>query len=139
MALKPYETPWPSLTLKEILSLGFIRADSTNRRLLLPNGVPVGVAKQIVNNNADAAVSIGEGIGYLGFTGTQVGTLTINFPAAAADIDGLVITVYTQAAVGTALTLASSGATFNNAPATLTAGQAFRYIYDHATLKWYPA
>jgi hypothetical protein len=139
MALKPYETPWPSLTLKEILSLGFLRADFTNQRILLPNGSPLGVAKQIINNNASASVNLREGASFLGFTGTQVGTLAINFPAAAADIDGLVITVYTQAAVGTALTLASAGATFNNAPATLTAGQVIRYIYDHATLKWYPA
>jgi len=136
--MNPYRPTAPSPILQELLNLGVLRADSENKQILLPSGVTMGKPKAVVNNQASASYTIPESTDYVGFTGTQQASLTINFPAASAGNDGRVIVIYTQAAVGTALTLASAGATFNNAPATLTAGQVIRYIYDHATLKWLP-
>ncbi len=92
-------------------------------------------SKTIINNNASASVSVATN--YLGFTGTNVATLTVNFPAASPTIDGMRITVFSQAAI-TTLTLASSGATFIAAPASLGANGITRFIYDHAGLLWLP-
>ena len=92
-------------------------------------------SKTVINNNASASVSASTN--YLGFTGTNVATLTVNFPAASVSIDGMRVTVFSQAAV-TTLTLASSGATFVNAPTSLAANGITRFIYNHATLQWLP-
>jgi len=94
--------------------------------------------RQIINNNAATPTNINAGVSYLGYTGTNLATLTINFPAGAAGIDGLIITVYFSAAVGTALTLASSGATFVDAPATVAAKTRVSYIYNNASTQWLP-
>lgn len=94
--------------------------------------------KAVVNNNASATYTFAANQGYVAFTGTQVASLTINFPAAAAGIDGLEVEVYTQAAVGTAVTFASTGATFVGAPATLAAGSLTKFIFNSATNQWLP-
>lgn len=97
------------------------------------------LGKAIVNNNAAASYNVAANISYVAFTGTNVTTLTINFPASDPLYDGLTIEVYTQAAVSVAVTFASSGATFVGAPATLTAGSVTRFRYHHATTQWLPA
>jgi hypothetical protein len=99
----------------------------------------VGAAgRQIINNNAATPVTINPGVSYLGFTGTNLTTLTINFPAAANTPNGLIIIVYFSAAVSVALTLASTGATFVDAPATVAAKTRMAYIFDTASLQWLP-
>ena len=95
-------------------------------------------AKVVVNNNASATYIVPANTNYVGFTGTQVGTVAFTFPAAAAVIDGLRVTIYTQAAVGTSATFASTGAIFVGAPATLAAGSLTRFIYHHAGTEWLP-
>lgn len=95
--------------------------------------------KTIINNNAATPVTIGAGISYLAFTGTNLTTLTVNFPNGAAAIDGFVITVYFSATVSVALTFASTGATFVDAPATVAAKTTVRFIYDNASTQWIPA
>lgn len=95
--------------------------------------------KAVINNNASATYTVASGVNYVGFTGTQVASLAFTFPAASAAIDGLQVRIYTQAAVGTSATWASSGATFVGAPATLASGSVTRFIYHHATLQWLPA
>ncbi len=143
----PYQPQGPSAILQDLLNLGVLRVDKTNARILLPDGTDLQITvpgalkllgKVIVNNNAAASYNVPANTGYVAFTGTQQASLTINFPAAAAAIDGEIIAVFSQAAVGTALTLASIGATFVGAPATLTAGQVIRFIYNHATTQWLP-
>jgi hypothetical protein len=95
-------------------------------------------AKAVVNNNASATYTVGSGVRYVAFTGTQVGTVAFTFPAGNAGIDGLPITIYTTAAVGTSSTWASSGTTFVGAPATLAAASVTRFVYHHATTQWLP-
>jgi len=136
--LTSYSPQAPSSILQDLLNLGVLRIDSTNRVVLKPSGQPMGVAKTVVTNNAAASYAIPEGSAYVAFIGTQVGTLTINLPAAAAAYDGQPVTIYTQAAVGTALTLTSTGGTIVGAPATLTAGQVLRYVFHAATNQWLP-
>ncbi len=92
-------------------------------------------SKTVINNNASASVSTVTN--YIGFTGTNVATLTVNFPAASATFDGMRVTVFSQAAI-TTLTLASAGATFINAPTSLAANGLVRFIYNHASLQWLP-
>jgi hypothetical protein len=94
--------------------------------------------KTVNNNNVGASVTIPAGQSYYAFTGTNVTTLTINYPAGSPSINGLEITVYFSAAVSVALTLASTGATFVDAPATVAAKTRVSYIYDSASTQWLP-
>jgi hypothetical protein len=94
--------------------------------------------KAIVNNNAATPYNIASAISYVAFTGTNLVTLTVNFPAAANAFDGQELTVYFSAAVSTALTLASTGATFVDAPATVAAKTRVSFIYDAASTQWIP-
>jgi hypothetical protein len=94
--------------------------------------------KAVVNNNASGTYTVAAGVSYVAFTGTNVGTVAFTFPAGAAGLDGLVIEIYTAAAVVTSSTWASTGTTFIGAPATLTAGSTTRFIYHHATTNWLP-
>jgi len=91
--------------------------------------------KVVVNNNA-GNYTVASGITYVGFTGTQAASVLFTFPAGAAAIDGTTITIFTVAAVGTASTWASAGATFVSAPATLAAGSITAFIYDHNSTQW---
>jgi hypothetical protein len=103
---------------------------------------PLGVyaaGKAVVNNNASSTYTVGSGITYVAFTGTQAASVAFTFPAAAAGIDGRKIDIYTQAAVGTSSTWSSSGASFVGSPATLAAGSVTRFVYHHATTSWLPA
>jgi hypothetical protein len=94
--------------------------------------------KAVVNNNASGTYTVAAGVSYVAFTGTNVGTVAFTLPAAAAGLDGLVIEIYTTAAVGTSSTWSSSGATFVGAPATLAAASVTRMVYHHATTQWLP-
>lgn len=93
--------------------------------------------KVVVNNNA-GNYTIPAAISYVGFTGTQAASVQFIFPAASNAIDGLKITIFTAAAVGTASTWISAGATFVSAPATLAAGSITAFEYDHLSLQWMP-
>ena len=93
----------------------------------------------VVNNNASAAYTVAKAVKYVAFTGTNVTTLTLNFSAAAATLDGMLVEVYTQAAVSVAVTFASTGATFVGAPATLGAGSVTRFRFNAASNQWLPA
>src|SRR6266436_4476458 len=92
--------------------------------------------KVVVNNNAVTPYVIPANTTYVGFTGTQLATLQFTFPAGGASIDGYKITIFTAAAVGTAATWVSAGATFVGAPATLAANSVTAFIYDQGSTQW---
>ena len=123
---------------------GFNKAKTAySLRLLGSNGlfqVAEGLAltgKTIVNNGATTTYTVAAKKNYVYMT-TTAASLAFTLPAAAATIDGLLVTVVTDTSVAT-LTWASTGATFVGAPAASTANTPIRMIYDHASLKWYPA
>jgi len=129
---------------KEMLACGFARMNTGNTGLVLPDGTPLALAplpgalaRILVNNNAATPYAVPASTRYVGFTGTNLATLAIAFPAAAAALDGFEMTVYTAAAVGTAVTFTSTGATFVGAPATLAAGSVTKFVYNHATTQWF--
>lgn len=93
--------------------------------------------KSIVNNGATATYTVAAKKNYAYLT-TTAASIAFTLPAGAAAIDGLLVTVVTDTAVA-ALTWASAGATFVGAPAASSANTPIRMIYDHASLKWYPA
>lgn len=137
----PYATTSP--LLQELLAAGVVRFNADNTGVVLPTGatfplatIPAILARVLVNNNAAAAYAVPADTDYVGFTGTQVGTVAFTLPAAAAGNDGLVITIFTQAAVGVSATWVSAGATFVGAPATLAALSVTKFVYNHATLQW---
>ena len=74
------------------------------------------------------------------YIATPAATITVTLPAAAAAIDGQVITVCFGTTISTTLTWVSSGATFVGAPAAaaIVANVPVRFIYIHAQLKWLP-
>lgn len=96
------------------------------------------LSKLVVNNNSTTPYTIPNDTAYVLFTGTQAGagTMTINLPAAASSRDSQEITIFTAGAIGTALTVASSGATVVGTPATLAANSTLKYKYDAATTQW---
>lgn len=92
--------------------------------------------KEVVNNNAATAYTLAANTTYLGFTGTQAAALALTFPAAAAAINGLIITVMSETAIAADVTWISAGATFLGAPAALAANTPVSFIYHHATATW---
>jgi hypothetical protein len=102
-------------------------------------GGPQGI--QVINNNASAIVTIPMTAptftSYLSMTGTNQASVQFVFPAIAAVSDGFRLTIYTAAAIGTAVTYSSTGGTFPGAPATLAAGGLARFIKQGTT--WLPA
>lgn len=96
------------------------------------------LSKLVVNNNTTTPYTIPNNTAYVLFTGTQAGagTMTINLPAAASSSDGQEVTIFTAGAIGTALTVASSGATVVGTPATLAANSTLKYKYDAGTTSW---
>lgn len=70
------------------------------------------------------------------FTGAAGATFALTLPAAAAGIDGLVVTVMSTVARPTT-TWASTGGTIVGAPAALVANTPVNLQYDHASLSWY--
>jgi len=94
-----------------------------------------GSSKVIVNNGATTTYTVPAGASYVNIT-TSAASLAFTFPAAAALIDGIEIIINPSASVATA-TWSSSGATFIGSPSSLIANTSVRFIYDHATLKWY--
>lgn len=123
---------------------GFNKAKTAySARILGSNGlfqVAEGLgnlSKSIVANGATVTYTVPAKKNYVYLT-TTAASLAFTLPAAAAAIDGLLVTVVTDTSVAT-LTWASSGATFVGAPTASTANTPIRMIYDHASLKWYPA
>jgi hypothetical protein len=86
----------------------------------------------VVNNNGSASYTVADNTNFVVFTGTQQATLTINLPAVTGGhaIDGQAVTIYSDAAAGSGLTVASAGGTVYGAPATFAAKsiQCYRYI-----------
>lgn len=94
-------------------------------------------AKVIVNNGATTTYTVPPKTSYVYLT-TTAASMAMTMPAAAAAIDGLLLTVCPSAAVAT-VTWSSTGATFVGAPASFGPNTPVRMIYDHASLAWYPA
>jgi len=96
------------------------------------------LSKLVVNNNSTTPYTIPNDTAYVLFTGTQAGagTMTINLPSAANSRDAQEVTIFTAGAIGTALTVASSGATVVGTPATLAANSTLKYKYDAGTTSW---
>lgn len=96
------------------------------------------LSKLVVNNNSTTPYTLPNDTAYVLFTGTQAGagTMTINLPSAANSRDAQEITIFTAGAIGTALTVASSGATVVGTPATLAANSTLKYKYDAGTASW---
>ena len=92
--------------------------------------------KTLFNNGAATTYTVPAGQSYVYLT-TSAATLAVTFPAAAAAIDGLVLTFCTSATVAS-VTFASAGAVFANVLTSLTLNVPVRMIYNHATLTWYP-
>lgn len=93
--------------------------------------------KVISANGSTVTYTVAAKKSYAYLTSTAA-SMAFTFPAAAAAIDGLKVTVCTDTTIAT-VTWASAGATFVGAPAATVANTPVRMIYDHATLKWYPA
>lgn len=94
-----------------------------------------GSSKIIVNNGATTTYTVPAGASYVNIATSAV-SLAFTFPAANTLIDGLELAINPSAAVAT-VTWSSSGATFVGAPSALVANTSVKFIYDHATLKWY--
>ncbi len=123
---------------------GFNKAKAAySARIIGSNGlfqIAEGLAltgKTISANGATATYTVAAKKNYNYLTTTAV-AIAFTFPAASASIDGLLVTVVTDIGVAT-LTFASAGATFVGAPAASVGNTPIRMIYDHASLKWYPA
>ncbi len=95
------------------------------------------LSKVVVNNNAASSVQLANNTAWTLFTGTNVGTLTVNLPAAANASDGEQVAFYTQAAIATSSVFASTGATVVGGPATMAAGTTAKFLYDSGTTTWY--
>lgn len=94
-------------------------------------------AKVFANNGATTTYTVPANTSYVYLT-TTAASLTITLPAASAAIDGLIITIVPSAVVAT-LSWLSTGATFVGALTAFALNTPVRLIYDHASLKWYPA
>lgn len=93
--------------------------------------------KVISANGATVTYTVAAKKSYAYVTSTAA-SLAVTFPAGAAAIDGMRITFVTDTSIAT-VTWASTGTTFVGAPAATTANVPNRFVYDHATLKWYIA
>lgn len=123
---------------------GFNKAKTSySARILGSNGlfqVAEGLSilgKVVSANGATTTYTLSAKKNYAYIT-TTAASLAFTLPAAAAAIDGLLVTIVTDTVVAT-LTWASSGATFVGAPTASAVNTPIRMIYDHASLKWYPA
>lgn len=88
-------------------------------------------ATQVVNNNASATITLSASAPFADTilcTGTNVASVQFILPPVANLTDGFPVIISTQAAIGTASTFTSSGGAFVGAPATMSAGQAVRFI-----------
>lgn len=110
------------------------RIVGSNGMLQVREGLSL-LGKTIINNGATTTYTVAAKTNYVYMT-TSAASMAFTLPAAAAAIDGLMITVVTNIAVAT-VTWASTGATFAGAPAASLANTPIRLIYDHATLIWY--
>lgn len=93
------------------------------------------LGKTIHTNNASASVTVGAGISFIGFVGTNPSGLTVVFPAAAAANDGLHITIFSESSL-VGITVTSSGATVVGNPGSLGTNGFLSFVYNHATTQW---
>lgn len=123
---------------------GFSKAkEAYSMRILGANGlmqVKEGyseMSKVVAANGATTTYTYPAKCSYVYIT-SSAASLQVTLPAAAANIDGLKITIVPDTTIATATWL-STGATFAGAPASFAANTPVRMVYDHASLKWYPA
>ena len=95
------------------------------------------LSKVFANNGSTTTYTVPSATSYVYLTTTAI-SMAFTLPAASATIDGLLITIVPSAAVAT-ITWASAGATFVGALTSLAINAPARLVYDHASLKWYPA
>ena len=96
-----------------------------------------GSSKVVTNIVAATTYTIPAKCSYAYIT-TSGATLAVTYPAAAAAIDGLRVTLVMGTTNATTSAL-STGATFVGFPASMTANVPFTCIYHHATTQWLPA
>jgi hypothetical protein len=113
-------------------STTLVYSDGTN---ILTYSKDIYVNKAVVSNNATTAYTIPASTSYIAFIGTNTSTLAFTFPAGSETIDGLKITIVSQAAVTTP-TFTSTGTTFIGNPSSLVANVPISFIYHHATTNW---
>jgi len=101
---------------------------------LLSTGMSYHTSKTVTTTNSLTTATISTRYRY--FTGTAGASFAITLPAAAASIDGEVITIMSTAARATT-TWISTGATFVGAPASLVANTPVKLQYHHATTQWF--
>ena len=99
-------------------------------------GDTIAIDTKNVADNAAATYTVGSSVYYVHFTGTQVGTVAFTFPAGSSGINGKTIQITTDAAIGTSTTWTSSGATFLNAPTTMSAGETAQFKYFNSNTEW---
>lgn len=113
-----------------------LRILGSNGMLQMAEGT-AQLAKSIVANGATTTYTVPAKKSYIYMT-TTAASLAFTLPAGAAALDGLCLTIVTDTTVPT-ITWASTGTTFVGAPTATVANTPIRMIYDHASLKWYPA
>lgn len=111
-----------------------LRISPKGSEYLILDGVRRESSKAVVSTGVLTSVTLTARRTYL--TGSAGANLTVTFPAASANIDGALYTVFSSN-LRLNLTLSSSGATFVGTPATLVALTPYTFQYDHATTKWY--
>lgn len=94
--------------------------------------------KTTVNNSSTTTYTYPVNIEYVYIT-TSAASLAITFPQTGATDDGKLIAFAVSTAVATSTYVAGTGsATIVGFPASLTANQIYRFVYDHATTQWLP-
>jgi len=96
------------------------------------------LSKVVVSNGAATTYTVPAGASYV-YILTTAASLAITLPAAAASIDGLVVVIVPNNVVAAVTWVSAGSAAFVGAPTALATNTPVRWIYDHASLKWYPA
>lgn len=100
---------------------------------LLTKGMECNLSRTINSTNGVTTITLTTR--YTFMTGTAGLTLAITLPAAAAAIDGQIMTIMSTA--GRSLTSwASSGGTVTGLPASLTANSPVEVMYVHSLTRW---
>lgn len=115
-------------------SIEFI-SSSTSQWYSSVNSTVRLLGKTILTNNGSASVTVGAGISFIGFVGTNPSGLTLVFPAAGAANDGVRIDIFSEASL-VGITVTSSGATVVGNPGSLGTNGVLSFVYHHATTQW---
>jgi hypothetical protein len=93
--------------------------------------------KVVAANGATITYTYPANTSYVYLT-TSAASMTVTLPAAAAAIDGSVLTITPSAAIAT-VAWSSAGGTVSALPTVFVANTPIRIIYHHATTTWFPA